>query len=190
MAGSRQQGSGGQAGRAAAIARLLQEESSQLLHFYTERESLPVSAAPGGQLVVLPPLGAALSPAERLCFLHAALSECRRLLDEAVKREDAEFSPEEQYRTQRRTVLDRLDHLLHSTEPLLQDGKRCAASVAEIPDAVDGGVFALKKWILQVLQDIVHWSSQTSEVLQTLPVEKSARRTRRAARRHQPRLRK
>ncbi|XP_072534694.1 ciliary neurotrophic factor [Salminus brasiliensis] len=188
MAG--RQGSGGQAGKAAAIARLLHDECTHLLQLYTERESLPSFAAPGGQLVTLPTLGPQLSPAEKLCFLHAALSECRRLLDEAIKREDAEFAPEEdEYRAQRRTVKDRLGHLLLSTERLLVDGKKCAASVAEVPDSVDGGTFALKKWILQVLQDIVHWSSQTSEALQTLPGEKAPRR-RRAARRQRGRLRK
>ncbi|KAL6487705.1 hypothetical protein MHYP_G00043310 [Metynnis hypsauchen] len=191
MAG--RQRSGGQTGKAAAIARLLHEECVHLLQLYSKRESLPSFAAPGGQLVTLPPLGAQLSPVEKLCFMHAALSECLRLLNEAIKREDAEFPPEEdEYRTRRATVKDRLGHLLLSTERLLVDSKKCAAGVAEVPDVVDNGSFALKKWIFQMLQDLVHWSSQTSETLKLLLVEteKAQGRTRRGENRHRGRLRK
>ncbi|KAI4890047.1 hypothetical protein NFI96_002460 [Prochilodus magdalenae] len=139
MAG--RQRSGGQSGKAAAIARLLHEECAHLLQLYTERESMPSSAAPHGQVVTLPPLGPQLSPVEKLCFLHPALSECRRLLDEVIKREDTEFPPyEDEYRSQRATVKDRLGHLLLSTERLLMKSKKCAANTAkEWQDACERG---------------------------------------------------
>ncbi|XP_066535945.1 ciliary neurotrophic factor [Hoplias malabaricus] len=181
--------------RAARLAALLLEDCTQLLHLYTERESLsPTPPVAGGQLVKLPPLDA-LSSAERLCFLHAALSECRLLLDEAIKREDEQFVLQgDEYKTQRGTVKDRLGHLLLSTERLLEDSKRCAASVAEIPDSLDSGTFAVKFWILQVLQDLVHWSKQTSRTLQAMSTETEkkprSRRARRELRRHQGRQRK
>ncbi|XP_076845664.1 ciliary neurotrophic factor [Brachyhypopomus gauderio] len=187
------QRSGGQTERAAALARLLHEECVRLLGLYTERESFPSIPESRAQLVIIPPLTPQLSNAEKICFLHAALEECLRLLEEVIRREDTEFSDgeEDEYKKQRRTVKTRLGHLLISTERLLVDGKTCAATVATVPDSVDSGSFALKKWILQVLQDLEYWSSQTSVTLQSLPEKtKTANRTTRGPRRHRGRLRK
>ncbi|KAK1791696.1 hypothetical protein P4O66_013180 [Electrophorus voltai] len=187
------QRSGRQSERAAALAGLLQQECARLLELYAERESFPSDPESRAQLVVIPPLTAQLSTAEKIGFLHAALGECLRLLEEVIRREDAEFSDveEDEYKTQRRTVKGRLGHLLISTERLLVDGKTCAANVAAVPDSMDNGSFALKKWILQVLQDLEYWSSQAAVTLRSLPERaKAARRTGRGARRLRGRLRR
>ncbi|KAK3573489.1 hypothetical protein QTP86_025314 [Hemibagrus guttatus] len=102
---------------------------------------------------------------------------CLHLLDKAITHEDAIFpdAPEDEYSKQRKTVRERLNYLVSSTERLLVGGKRCDA---EAQDLVDGGVFAMKKWILQVLQDVVYWSNKTAETLQTLPALTAMRATR------------
>ncbi|XP_047009360.1 ciliary neurotrophic factor [Ictalurus punctatus] len=171
-----------------ALARLLHKDCTQLLELYTNRESLPSNSVSGSQLVSIPPLTSQLSPPEKICFLHAALRVCLRLLDKAITHEDALFpnTPEDEYTKQRKTVRDRLDYLVMSTERLLVGGKRCDA---EAKDLVDGGTFVLKKWILQVLQDIAYWSNKTAETLQTLPAltDKKPPRTRRATRKKEAR---
>ncbi|KAB5581330.1 hypothetical protein PHYPO_G00174340 [Pangasianodon hypophthalmus] len=171
-----------------ALARLLHKDCTQLLELYTTRESLPSNSVSGSQLVSIPPLTSQLSPSEKICFLHAALRACLRLLDQAITREDAIFpdTPEDEYTKQRKTVRERLEHLVLSTERLLVGGKRCDA---EAKDLVDSEAFALKKWILQVLQDLVYWSNKTAETLQTLPAltAKKPVRTRRETRRMEAR---
>ncbi|KAI7810613.1 ciliary neurotrophic factor [Triplophysa rosa] len=160
----------GQAGRSAALARLLHEECNQLLELYRKRESLPSSPVAGDYLVSVPPLVPQMSDAEKISILHAALKECLRLLEDVINREDAEFSEEEgDYTRQRTTVKDRLGHLLVSTERLLVDGQRFEAAVKEELDG--SGRFGMKMWILRVLQDLVHWTGQTSNTLNQLPVE-------------------
>lgn len=101
------------------------------LLFQTTRESLPSNSVSGSQLVSIPPLTPQLSPSEKICFLHAALQACLRLLDTAIAQEDANFpsTPEDEYTKQRRTVRDRLNSLVWSTERLLVGGKRCDAEV-------------------------------------------------------------
>ncbi|XP_062850819.1 ciliary neurotrophic factor [Trichomycterus rosablanca] len=165
-------------GKTVALAKLLHEECKHLLHLYTERQSLPSLPVSGGQLVSIPPLTPQLSSSERLCFLHAALRACLSLLEDVIAREDSEFSDtlEDEYVNQRRTVKDRLGHLVLTTERQLQEVVRCQATVTKVPDLMDGGAFALKKWILQVLQDLVHWSGKTVETLQS----PSARTSRKA----------
>ncbi|XP_060782586.1 ciliary neurotrophic factor [Neoarius graeffei] len=167
--------------KAVALARLLLQDCTRLLQLYTTRESLPSNSVSGSQLVSIPPLTPQLSPSEKICFLHAALQACLRLLDTAIAQEDANFpsTPEDEYTKQRRTVRDRLNSLVWSTERLLVGGKRCDAEAKEL---MDGGVFALKKWILQLLQDLVYWSNKTAETLQTLPALTATKpRTRRSA---------
>ncbi|KAG7333661.1 hypothetical protein KOW79_002068 [Hemibagrus wyckioides] len=165
-----------------ALARLLHRDCTQLLDLYTTRESLTSNSVSGSQLVSIPPLTSQLTPSEKICFLHAALRKCLHLLDKAITHEDAIFpdAPEDEYSKQRKTVRERLNYLVSSTERLLVGRKRCDA---EAKDLVDGGVFAVKKWILQVLQDVVYWSNKTAETLQTLPAltAMKATRTRRAA---------
>lgn len=74
-----------------------------------------------------------LSDAEKISILHAALKECLRLLEDVITREDAEFSDEDsEYRRIRKTVRDRLGHLLASTEQLLVDGQKFEAEVKEV----------------------------------------------------------
>ncbi|KAA0722163.1 hypothetical protein E1301_Tti009089 [Triplophysa tibetana] len=158
------------AGRSTALARLLHEECIQLLELYRKRESLPSSPVAGDYLVSVPPLVPQMSDAEKISILHAALKECLRLLEDVITREDVEFSEEKgEYTRQRTTVKDRLGHLLVSTERLLVDGLRFKAAVKEELDGT--GRFGLKMWILRVLQDLVHWTGQTSNTLNQLPVE-------------------
>lgn len=179
----------GHAGRTAALARLLHKECSQLLESYKNSESLPSSTFAGDYLVSIPPLVPQLSDAEKISILHAALKECLRLLEDVITREDAEFSDEDsEYRRKWKTVRDRLGHLLASTEQLLVDGQKFEAKVKEELDGqAAGGSFGLKMWIVRVLQDLVHWTGQTSDTLRSLPAEMEkapktmSRRTRRGA---------
>ncbi|KAK2852225.1 hypothetical protein Q7C36_007426 [Tachysurus vachellii] len=161
-----------------ALAKLLHRDCTQLLDLYTARESLMSNSVSESQLVSIPPLTSQLSPSEKICFLQAALRKCLHLLDKAITHEDAIFPerPEDEYSKQRKTVRERLNYLVSSTERLLVEGKRCDA---EAKDLVDSGVFALKKWILQVLQDVLYWSNKTAETLQTLPALKAMKPTRR-----------
>ncbi|XP_048052704.1 ciliary neurotrophic factor [Megalobrama amblycephala] len=163
----------GHAGRTAALARLLHKECIQLLESYRNSESLPSSPVAGDYLVSTPPLVPQLSDAEKISILHAALKECLRLLEDVITREDAEFSDEDsEYRRKRKTVRDRLGHLLASTEQLLVDGQKFEAEVKEELDGqAASGSFGLKMWIVRVLQDLVHWTGQTSDTLRSLPAE-------------------
>ncbi|KAK2909033.1 hypothetical protein QQF64_000917 [Cirrhinus molitorella] len=180
----------GHAGRTAALALLVHKECTQLLELYRNSESLPSSPVDEGYLVSIPPLVPQLSDAEKISLLHAALKECLRLLEDVITREDAEFSDEEdsEYRRKRKTVRDRLGHLLASTEQLLVDGPKFEAKVKEELDGqAASGSFGLKMWIVRVLQDLVHWTGQTSDTLRSLPAEMEkapkimSRRTRRGA---------
>ncbi|XP_056091264.1 ciliary neurotrophic factor isoform X2 [Rhinichthys klamathensis goyatoka] len=135
----------GHAGRTAALARLLHKECVQLLEAYRNSESLPSSPVAGDYLVSIPPLVPQLSDTEKISILHAALKECLRLLEDVITREDADFSDEDsEYRRKRKTELD---------------------------GQVAGGSFGLKMWIVRVLQDLVHWTGQTSDTLHSLPAE-------------------
>lgn len=113
------------------LAVVLIHSALFFLLFQTNRESLPSNSVSGSQLVSIPPLTSQLSPPEKICFLHAALRVCLRLLDKAITHEDALFpnTPEDEYTKQRKTVRDRLDYLVMSTERLLVGGKRCDAEV-------------------------------------------------------------
>ncbi|XP_043094297.1 ciliary neurotrophic factor [Puntigrus tetrazona] len=163
----------GHAGRTAALARLVHKECIQLLEIYRNSESLPSLPADGGYLVSIPPLVPQLSDAEKISILHAALKESLRLLEDVITREDAEFSGEDsEYKRKQKTVRDRLGHLLASTEQLLVDGQRFEAEVKEELDGqAASGAFGLKMWIVRVLQDLVHWTGQTSETLHSMPAE-------------------
>ncbi|XP_073698975.1 ciliary neurotrophic factor [Garra rufa] len=180
----------GQARRTAALALLVHEECTQLLELYRNSESLPSSPVDGSYLVSIPPLVPQLSDAEKISLLHAALKECLRLLEDVITRQDADFSDEEdsEYRRKRKTVRDRLGHLLASTGQLLVDGQKFEAKVKEELDGqAASGSFGLKMWVVRVLQDLVHWTGQTSDTLRSLPAEMDkapktmSRRTRRGA---------
>ncbi|XP_053357695.1 ciliary neurotrophic factor [Clarias gariepinus] len=162
------------------LARLLHKECTELLKLYTARESLQSNPVSHPQLVCIPSL-TQLSPPDKLSYLNAALRACLSQLDLAITREDDIFpnTPEDKYRKQRTTVRERLNFLVLSTDRLLEEGK---SFDAQTKDFVDSGLFALKQWILQVLQDLVHWSNKTAETLQTLPAAKAQKqvRTRRA----------
>ncbi|TTR03964.1 hypothetical protein Baya_15953 [Bagarius yarrelli] len=97
----------------------------------TTRESLTSNSVPRSQLVSIPPLTSQLSPSDKVCFLHAALRACLRLMDKAITHEDVIFPdiPEDEYSKQRTTVRDRLNYLVSSTERLLAGGKKCDAEV-------------------------------------------------------------
>ncbi|KAK7166081.1 hypothetical protein R3I93_005996 [Phoxinus phoxinus] len=162
----------GHAGKTSALARLLHKECIELLEAYRNSESLPSSPVAGDYLVSIPPLVPQLSDAEKISILRAALKECLRLLEDVITREDADFSDEDsEYRRKRKTVRDRLGHLLASTEQLV-DGHKFEAEVKEELDGqAAGGSFGLKKWIVRVLQELVHWTGQTSDTLHSLPAE-------------------
>ncbi|XP_051561492.1 uncharacterized protein LOC127445449 isoform X2 [Myxocyprinus asiaticus] len=171
---NRRHGTRGHAGRSAAhLARLLHGECVQLLELYKKQESLPSSSKAVDYLVSIPPMVPQLSDTEKISILHAALKECLRLLEDVITREDAEFSDEEnEYKKQRKTVRDRLRHLLVSTERLVVDGQKFEAQVKEELDGqMSSGSFSLKMWILRLLQDLVHWTGQISDTLQSLPAE-------------------
>lgn len=160
----------GHAGRSAHLARLLHKDCIQLLELYRKSESLTSSPVAENYLVSIPPLTPQLSDAEKISILHAALLECQRLLDDAITRLDEEFTEVDgEYKKQRTTVSDRLGHLLASTKRLLGDGKRFEAEVKEVLHG--RGSFGLKMWFLRVLQDLVHWTGQISDTLNSLPVE-------------------
>lgn len=65
----------------------------------------------------------AQSAVERVGHVHSALRGCLELLDCLMRRELEEMGEELQgeYESLRRTVQDRLAHLLHSTAALLED---------------------------------------------------------------------
>ncbi|XP_030644087.1 ciliary neurotrophic factor [Chanos chanos] len=194
------QGSGGQAGKAAALARLLHEESLRLLELYREKESLPLQPVEGDRMVSSPPFTSQLSAADKLCFLHAALTKCVHLLDRAIGREDTEFGNDKQgeYTKLRQTVKDRLRHLLQSTERLLveQKGSAACSTEADVKEETDGlfsgGTFNLKMWIHRVLQEVVHWSDTASQTLHSLPADrgKDQKRMSRTGRRSKRSVRK
>ncbi|TRZ00863.1 hypothetical protein DNTS_034083 [Danionella cerebrum] len=171
--GSNGRGTRGQGGAAAALARLLHSDSVQLLDSYRKSESLPSSGVSGVHLVSVPPLVPQLSDTDKISILRAALKECLQLLEDVIAKEDEEFSDESDYKTKQKTVRDRLRHLLASTEQLA-DGQTFAAEVKEnvLDGQSVGSSFGLKMWTVRVLQEIVHWTGQTSDILQSPPAVK------------------
>lgn len=79
--------------------------------------------------MTVPLLSSQLSPNDRLWRLYSALQQCRNLLERAIGLEEGVGNDGDrvQYESQKKTVRDRLGHLLASTRLLLEDGAGTAA---------------------------------------------------------------
>uniref|UniRef100_A0A673HLY4 Ciliary neurotrophic factor n=1 Tax=Sinocyclocheilus rhinocerous TaxID=307959 RepID=A0A673HLY4_9TELE len=168
-------------GRAAALARLLHRDCTRLLQLYKERESFLSQHAPGGErLVTLALCPEALSTGEQVGHVRSALRRCMGLLECLIVREVEEMGEEleGEYESLRKTVRDRLGHLLHSTGALLEEGEGgCPPSpplqCTEGQDEVDGSdSFAAKRWTYRVLLELIHWTDSASQTLHLFHSEK------------------
>uniref|UniRef100_A0A673KJX3 Ciliary neurotrophic factor n=1 Tax=Sinocyclocheilus rhinocerous TaxID=307959 RepID=A0A673KJX3_9TELE len=162
------------ADRAAALARLLHRDCTRLLELYKERESFLSQHAPGGErLVTLALCPEALSTGEQVGHVRSALRRCMGLLECLIVREVEEMGEEleGEYESLRKTVRDRLGHLLHSTGALLEEGEGgCPPSpplqCTEGQDEVEAsGSFAAKIWTYRVLLELIHWTDSASQTL-------------------------
>lgn len=91
-----------------------------------ERESFLSQHAPGGErLVTLALCPEALSTAEQVGHVRSALRRCMELLEFLISREVEEMGEEleGEFESLRKTVKDRLGHLVHSTGALLENGE-------------------------------------------------------------------
>uniref|UniRef100_A0A672MEF8 Ciliary neurotrophic factor n=1 Tax=Sinocyclocheilus grahami TaxID=75366 RepID=A0A672MEF8_SINGR len=192
------------ADRAAALARLLHRDCTRLLELYVsttavihasvttlllsitappppqkERESFLSQHAPGGErLVTLALCPEALSTGEQVGHVRSALRRCMGLLECLIVREVEEMGEEleGEYESLRKTVRDRLGHLLHSTGALLEEGEGgCPPSppLQCTEDEVEAsGSFAAKIWTYRVLQELIHWTDSASQTLHLFHSEK------------------
>ncbi|TRY65514.1 hypothetical protein DNTS_021736 [Danionella cerebrum] len=142
--------------------------------FTSDLESLP--SPPGGRLVTLAQCSGTASTAGRLRVQRWALHHCLKLLERLVlsEEEDEEEEEEESLEALRRTVRDRLSHLIHSTAELMRIMKdeveeEPEGDCAQAEDEVEGaGGFAVKLWTFRVLHELVHWSEAASHTLHTI----------------------
>uniref|UniRef100_A0A4W5NBQ7 Ciliary neurotrophic factor n=1 Tax=Hucho hucho TaxID=62062 RepID=A0A4W5NBQ7_9TELE len=180
MAGTRtRRGAGSEqsrTARAAALAEELHHECTLLLDLYRKKETFAEELTVGGEsLVTVPPLSSQLSPNDMLWRLYSALQQCRNLLERAIGREEAvgNGGDRAQYENQKKTVRDRLGHLLASTRLLLEDGAGTAAFTpepknSEIDYPGNGSPFALKLWIYRIFNELEHWTLTASKTLKAL----------------------
>ncbi|XP_064782184.1 uncharacterized protein LOC135506754 [Oncorhynchus masou masou] len=179
--------------RAAAVAEQLHHECTLLLELYRKKETFAEELTSGGdRLVTVPPLSSQLSPNDMLWRLYSALQQCRNLLEHAIGREERVGNDRNrtEYESQKKTVRDRLGHLLESTRLLLADGAGTAAFTpdpnnTEIDGPVNGSPFALKLWIYRIFNELEHWTLAASKTLKALHPDGAApkeRRTRGRAR--------
>ncbi|XP_024292468.2 uncharacterized protein LOC112261403 [Oncorhynchus tshawytscha] len=162
--------------RAAALAEELHHECTLLLELYRKKETFAEELTVGGErLVTVPPLSSQLSPNDRLWRLYSALQQCRNLLERAIGLEEGVGNDGDraEYESQRKTVRDRLGHLLASTRLLLEDGAGTAAFTpdpknTETASLVNGSPFALKLWIYRIFSELEHWTLTTSRTLKAL----------------------
>ncbi|XP_014050906.1 uncharacterized protein isoform X2 [Salmo salar] len=129
----------------------------------------------GDRLVTVPPLSSQLSSNDMLWRLYSALQQCRNLLEHAIGREEGVGNDRNrtEYESQKKTVSDRLGHLLESTRLLLADGAGTAAFTpdpnnTEIDGPVNGSPFALKLWIYRIFNELEHWTLTASKTLKDL----------------------
>lgn len=167
--------------RAAALARLLHRDCTRLLELYKEREDFLSQHAPGDErLVTLALCPEALSTAEQVGHVRSALRRCMELLECLISREVEEMGEEleGEYESLRKTVKDRLGHLVHSTAALLENGEGgCPPSPPlQCPkgqDEVEGSdSFAAKIWTYRVLLELIHWTDSASQTLHLFHTEK------------------
>ncbi|KAJ8271734.1 hypothetical protein COCON_G00105930 [Conger conger] len=178
-------------GRTVALARLLNRDCTRLLELYRERESFsPELSLEKDRIVALAPSAPHLSTNDRVWLLHSALHQCLRLFERVIGWEEEQgFGGEGEYESKRRTVKDRLGHLLQSTKNLLVEtgGITPLTPDPDNPEETDGlesggGVFEAKLWIFRVLQELIHWTHSTAQTLHSLQSEREKERGGRTAR--------
>uniref|UniRef100_A0A4W4EFP3 Uncharacterized protein n=1 Tax=Electrophorus electricus TaxID=8005 RepID=A0A4W4EFP3_ELEEL len=164
-------------GRAAALARLLHQDCQQLLELFKERESFHFEHIPAGdRLVTIALCPEAPTSTEQVGHVRSALSRCLEMLECVIVREVEEMGEEleGEYETARKTVKDRLGHLLHSTGVLLENGEGfCPPSPEFQCTQVEGsGSFAGKLWTYKVLLELIHWTDSATHALHLLHSER------------------
>lgn len=105
-----------------------------LLLIQKARESFLSHHVPEGERLLIFDLCADTpSSAQRVGHAHSALSRCLEMLECLVAREMEELGEEfeGEYETARKTVKDRLGHLLHSTGALLENGEDVCTPLPE-----------------------------------------------------------
>ncbi|KAM8881697.1 uncharacterized protein ACB058_001852 isoform 3-T3 [Synchiropus picturatus] len=141
--------------RAAALARLLHQESCQLLQLYKERETFPADHTPDGGRMVSLSLGSEEPSAE-----------------EQEEEEWGELDGE--YENLRKAVRLRLEYLLHSTKDLVESEDLPVSPDTRCTEEVDGagGGFGLKMWTYRVLLELIHWADHAAQTLHILHTER------------------
>ncbi|MCJ8749047.1 hypothetical protein PDJAM_G00171800 [Pangasius djambal] len=166
--------------RAVALAHLLHQESKNLLELYKERESFLSHHIPEGERLLIFALCSDTPTSEQqVGHAHSALRRCLEMLECLIAREVEELGEEfeGEYETARKTVKDRIGHLLHSTGALLENGEGVCAPLPEFQciqglDEVEGSSsFATKLWTYRVLLELIHWSDSAAHALHLLHSE-------------------
>uniref|UniRef100_A0A3B1KEC3 Ciliary neurotrophic factor n=1 Tax=Astyanax mexicanus TaxID=7994 RepID=A0A3B1KEC3_ASTMX len=167
--------------RAADLALLLQQECRQLLELYKERESFLCQHVPeGGRLVIPAVCEEVITSADQVGHVRSALRGCLELLECLILQEVEQMGQEleGEYETVRKTVKDRLGHLLHSTGALLENGEGVCPPSPDYQcnqDEVEGpGSFANKMWTYRVLLELIHWTDSAAQALHLLHSEREA----------------
>ncbi|XP_062334570.1 ciliary neurotrophic factor isoform X1 [Osmerus eperlanus] len=179
--------------RVDAIALELHHECTLLLGLYRTKESFSpeLTVGNGRPMLSMPPPSSQLSTRDKLWRLYSALLQCRGLLVRAVTQEEEEFGGGEggEYESQRKTVRDRLGHLLDSMRRLLEEVEGAPAitanteSIEQIDGPTSGGAFELKLWIYRIFSEVEHWSRMTTATLRSIPLVMSTAGGRRAGKR-------
>ncbi|XP_077426941.1 ciliary neurotrophic factor [Vanacampus margaritifer] len=165
------------AARAAAIAELLLLEISNLLELYSKRETLTADViAEDSRLVSVPPPSSQLDTPDKLWRLHAALLQCRGLVERAIAKEDEEMGTGTgEYETQRKMVKERLTFLVNITGELVKAVGGPAAvtpSFSESSEPDNLTLFELKLWVFRVFTEVTYWAKMAVTILQALPKER------------------
>lgn len=160
---------------AAALARLLHRESCQLLQLFRERETFPADHTPdGGHMVSLSHESEEPSAEEQVQLLHLALRQCLGLIHCVIQKEEEEWGElDGEYESLRKTVRSRLEHLLHSTNDLVESDDMPVSPDIRCTEEVDGagGGFGLKLWTYRVLLEVIHWADHAAQTLHILHSE-------------------
>ncbi|KAJ8001040.1 hypothetical protein DPEC_G00187040 [Dallia pectoralis] len=170
MAGTRTRTGSGPSpyARAADIAELLHLECVGLLDLYKKKEEFPTELNVNTEhLVSVSSSSSQLSAND----IDSILRQCRGLLAKVISQEEVfgVGALETKYEVQRKTVMDRLGHLIDSL--VKRDGNTASTSGPEYPELggqENGSLFALKLWIYRVYQELEHWTRTASKSLQAL----------------------
>ncbi|XP_051940302.1 ciliary neurotrophic factor isoform X1 [Hippocampus zosterae] len=165
------------AARAAAIAELLLLEISNLLELYSKRETFTADVIAGdSRLVSVPPPSSQLDTPDKLWRLHAALIQCRGLMERAIAKEDEEMgSGTGEYETLRKMVKERLSFLINMTGELVKAVDGPAMMMPSLNDSVEPDsltLFELKLWVFRVFTEVDYWAKTAVTILQALPKER------------------